>query len=89
MKNFDFDNDMSKNIFLHPYIYYMASERLQVEEQLHFKNYLSEMSRFHAKMRLKSAPQKLNFLMEKATSKSCTLDCSYKCPCTFPHNYAQ
>ena len=27
-KNFDFDNDTSKNIFAHPYIYYMASERL-------------------------------------------------------------
>ena len=26
-------------------------------------NYLLEMPRFHAKMRLKSAPQKLNFLM--------------------------
>ena len=41
------------------------------------------MSLFHAKMRLKSAPQKLNFLMEKATSKSCTIDYSYKYPCTF------
>ena len=89
VKNFDFDNDTSKNIFSHPHIYYMASERLQGEEQFHTKNYLLEMSRFHAKMRLKSAPQKLNFLMEKATSKSCTLDCSYKCPCTFPHSYAQ
>ena len=89
VKNFYLDNDMSKNIFSHPYIYYMASERLQGEEQFHSKNYLLEMSRFHAKMRLKSAPQKLNFLMEKATSKSCTLDCSYKCPCTFPHSYAQ
>ena len=89
VKDFDFDNDTSKNIFSHPYIYYMASERLQGEEQFHTKNYLLEMSRFHAKMRLKSAPQKLNFLMEKATSKSCTLDCSYKCPCTFPHSYAQ
>ena len=89
VKNFGFDSDTSKNIFLHPYIYYMASERLQGEEQFHSKNYLLEMSRFHAKMRLKSAPQKLNFLMEKATSKSCTLDCSYKCPCTFPHSYAQ
>ena len=38
---------------------------------------------------LKSAPQKLNFLMEIATSKRCTLDCSYKCSCTFPHSYAQ
>ena len=84
VKNFDFDNDTGKNIFSHPYIYYMASERLQGEEQFHTKNYLLEMSRFHAK----SAPQKLNFLMAKAISKSCTLDCSCKCPCTFPHIYA-
>ena len=67
----------------------MANERLQGEEQFHSKNYLLEMPRSHAKMRLKSAPQKLNFLMDKATSKSCTLDCSYKYPCTFPHSYAQ
>ena len=52
----------------------MASERLQGEEQFHSKNYLLEMPRSHAKMRLKSAPQKLNFLMAKAISKSCTLD---------------
>ena len=32
LKNFGFDNETSKNIFLHPYIYYMASERLQGEE---------------------------------------------------------
>ena len=38
VKNFDFDNDTSKNIFSHPYIYYMASERLQGEKQLHSKN---------------------------------------------------
>ena len=88
-KNFDFDNNTSKNIFSHPYIYYMASERLQGEEQFHSKNYLLEMPRSHAKMRLKSAPQKLNFLMAKAISKSCTLDCSCKCPCTFSHSYAQ
>ena len=89
VKSFDFDSDKSKNIFLHLYIYYMASERLQGEEQFHSKNYLLEMSRFHAKMRLKSAPQKLKFLMEKAMSKSCKLDCSCKCPCTFPHSCAQ
>ena len=64
----------------------MAGERLQGEKQFHTKNYLLEMSRFHAKMRLKSAPQKLNFLMTKAISKSCTLDCSCKCPCTLPHS---
>ena len=33
VKNFDFDSGTSKNIFLNPYIYYMASERLQEEEQ--------------------------------------------------------
>ena len=38
VKNFDFDNDTGKNIFLHPYIYYVASERLQWEEQFHTKN---------------------------------------------------
>ena len=58
----------------------MTSEGLQGEEQFHSKNYYLEMPRFHAKMRLKSAPQKLNFLMAKAMSKSCTLDSSCKCP---------
>ena len=82
VKNFNFDNGTSKNIFSHPQIYYMASERLQGEKQFHSKNYLLKMSRFHAKMRLKSAPQKLNFLMKKAKSKSCTLDCS--CEWHFP-----
>ena len=38
VKKFDFDNDTSKNIFSHPYIYYMASERLQGEGQFHSKN---------------------------------------------------
>ena len=89
VKNFDFDNDTGKNIFSHPYICYMASERLQGEEQFHTKNYLLEISCFHAKIRLKSAPQKLNFLVAKAISKSCTLDCSCKCPCMFAHSYAQ
>ena len=89
MKNFDFDNDTGKNIFSDPYIYYIASERLQGEEQFHTKNYLLEMSPFYAKMRSKSAPKKLNFLMAKAISKSCKLDCTWKCPCSFPHSYAQ
>ena len=61
MKKLDFDNDTGKNIFSHPYIYYIASERLQGEEQFHAKNYLSEMSRFNAKICLKSVPQKLTF----------------------------
>ena len=65
----------------------MANERLQGEEQFDFKNYLLEMSCFHAKMRLKSPPQKLNFLTKKTISKSCTLDLNSKYPCTFPRSY--
>ena len=67
----------------------MASERLQGEKQFHSKNYHLEMPCFHAKMRLKSAPQKLNFLMAKAMLKSCALDCTCKCTCRVPHSYAQ
>ena len=54
----------------------MASETLQREEQFHSKNYHLEMSRSHAKIRLKSALRRLNFLMAKALSKSYILDCS-------------
>ena len=53
VKNFDFDDYTSKNIFSHPYIYYMASERLSGEVQFHSKNYLLGMSFFHPKMHLK------------------------------------
>ena len=60
VKNFDFDDDTCRNIFSHPYIYYMASERLQADEQFHSRNYILEISRLYAKMRLKSAPQKLD-----------------------------
>ena len=76
MENLDFDNETSKNIISHPYIYYMASERLQSGQRFHCRNCLLEMPRFHSKMRLKSAPQKLNFLMAKPISKRCILDCS-------------
>ena len=74
-------------MFSHPYIIYIANEIFQEEEQFHSKNYLLEMLHSHAKMHLKSAPQKLNFVMAKAISKSCTLDCSWKWPCMFPHSY--
>ena len=43
------------------------------EEQFHTKNNLLELPRSHAKMRLKSASQKLNFEMTKAISKSARL----------------
>ena len=77
-ENFDFDNDTSENIF----------SPLYQREKFHSKNSLLEMPRFHAKMRLKSAPQKLNFVMAKAISKSYKPDCSCKCPCGFSHSYA-
>ena len=76
VKKFSFDNYTSKNIFSHPYIYYMASERLQAEKQFHSNNHLLEMSRSPSKMRLKSAPQKLNILMAEAISKGYTPYCS-------------
>ena len=87
VKNFNFDNDTSKQSFSHCYVYYMTSERVKTQEQFYSKNYLSVKSCF----RLKSAPQKLklSILMAKAISKSFTLDCSYKYPCTFPHSYTQ
>ena len=40
------------------------------EQQFHFKNQLLEMSHSHFKIRVKSAPQKLKFLMAKAISKN-------------------
>ena len=49
MKNFDFDNDTSKNIFSHPYICYMASERLQGGQQFHSRNYLLKNASFSCK----------------------------------------
>ena len=87
VKNFDFDNSTSENIFSHVYISCKANERLEEEEQFHFKNYLLEIPCSHAKMHLKSGPQNLNFVMARAMWKSYTLDCSCKYPCTLPHSY--
>ena len=61
----------------------MASESLQGEKQLHFKYYF-----YKCFIPMKSAPQKLEFLMVRAISKSYTLDCSCKSPCAFTHRYA-
>ena len=41
----------------------MTNERLQGVEEFHSKNYFLEMSGSHAKMRLKSTPQKLDIVM--------------------------
>ena len=48
VKNFDFDNETSENIFSHPYISYMANERLQRGKQLRTENYPLEMHRSNA-----------------------------------------
>ena len=79
--------EIFKNTFSTEHLRWLLLERLQGEEQFS-KNYLSKKPRSHDKILLKSAPQKLKFVMANAISKSCTLDCSCKCPCTFPHSYA-
>ena len=61
----------------------MVSGRLQGEEQFDSKNYVLEIRRSHAKMCLKSAPQKLNFLIAKDISKIYTLD--YSCTLKLLH----
>ena len=78
MKNFDIENGTSESMLAHPRPYFMASKRLQGEEQFHSNNYILEMPCSHAKMCLKSASRKLNFVLAKAISKSYTLDCSSK-----------
>ena len=37
VKTFDFENGTGENVFSHPCIYYMASQRLQAERQFHSK----------------------------------------------------
>ena len=60
-------------------ISHTVNQRLQGEQQFHSKNYQLEMPSSHAKMCLKSAPQKLKFAMAEFISKSYRLDRSYKC----------
>ena len=70
MKNFDFDNDTSENKFPHPYISYMANERLQGEKQCHSKNYSLEMPCSLCHNAFESAPQKLNICDGKGYIKT-------------------
>ena len=53
----------------------MANEIIRKVKQFHPKNLL-QMPCSHAEMSSKSAPQKLNFVLARAKSKSYTLDCS-------------
>ena len=54
IKNVDFDNRTSENIFSYSHISYMANERLQGEEQFHFKNYLVTMPKLISKVHYKN-----------------------------------
>ena len=63
-------------------------KKLHREEEFQSKNYLLEMPRSHARMHLKIAPQKLNFVMAKGISNNYTLDYSCKYSCTLVHSHA-
>ena len=67
----------------------MANGTLQGKEQFRFKCYLLEILCYHAQLRLKSAPQKLNLVIAKAISIAYTQAYSCKCSCLFPHIYVQ
>ena len=69
VKNFDFDNETSENIFSHPYFSHMASQALQREQEFHSKNYPLEMPHSHVNMRLKSPPQKTGLCNVKSYIK--------------------
>ena len=66
----------------------MSNKRLQKEELFWSQNQVLEVPLSHAKMRLKSTPHTVNFLMAKSIQQHYTLNCSHKCPCTFPYSYA-
>ena len=88
MKNFDFVTIRVKTYF-HTVIFTIWQVKDYKERNTLILRTTFWKSLFSMTMHLKSAPQKLNLLMAKATSKSCALDCSYKCCCTFPHSYPQ
>ena len=57
VKNFDFDNDMSENIFSHPYISYMANQSLERNTfilRTTFWKYLVPMPKFDWKVHQKN-----------------------------------
>ena len=66
----------------------MSNKRLQGEELIYSMDHVLEVPLSHAKMRLESTAQKVNFLMAKNIQKSYTLNCSHKYPCMFPHSCA-
>ena len=86
MRNFNFDNDTSE-IYFTPLYQLYSKWKTTKRETVSFWELTFGKDFSHAKMSLKSAPQKLNFVIAKAISKVYTLDCSCKCLCTFPVSY--
>ena len=87
VKSFDDTNDTSENVFSPFSLNCAANEKLQGKEQFRYIYYLLKMTCSHAKMHLKNASQKLNFVMAKVISTGHTLDSSCKYPCMFRHSY--
>ena len=83
------EREKGRVTFLKQKAFYLtySNESRHGEEHFHMKNYLLEIPPSRGKMALKTLPQKHKFLMTKAIWKSYTLNCSYKCPCTFLHSY--
>ena len=82
VKNFDFDNGTSENIFLQPYVNSIAVERLR-EEEPSFGN-----ASFPCQNTIENCTAKMNLITAKAISKSYTLDCSCRCFRTFPYTFS-
>ena len=86
-KTFDFDNYGSKNMFHIPIFTIWQvkdyKERSNFILSTTFKN-----ASFAYQNEFEKCPQKLEFLMVRAISKSYTLDCSCKSPCAYPHSCA-
>ena len=69
MKNFDFDNNIFSHKKVKPYFHIAIFTIWQVKEYKEKNNFILRTNFW---MRLKNAPQKLNFLMAKAISKNYT-----------------
>ena len=86
VKNFDFDNDTTENIFFDTPVLAMYQIKDYDERNNFILRTICKCLVSMTKCVWKLHRKKLTFVMAKAISKSYTLDCSSKCPCTFPHS---
>ena len=84
VKDFDFDHSTSKNIFSHPYISYIANDRLQGEEQFHSNSYVLEMTTYHAKMRFEKCTAKSELCNGKSYIKNLCTSLYLQMPLNIP-----